>query len=96
MRGFDEIHAIAAERKGGSVALEARLARPLGPEQLRATPDECWRWGSIYYNAADPALVVEKRDGPGYTLNFANPLAWPILVLIVLITVVPIVVSRRL
>lgn len=42
MRSFDDIHAIAARRKGGAAALEERLARPLRPEQLRATADECW------------------------------------------------------
>ena len=29
-----------------------------------ATPDDCWRFGVIYYNPSDPALMVEKRDGP--------------------------------
>lgn len=42
MRSFDEIYAIAAGRKGGAPALEARLARPLTPEQIRVTPDERW------------------------------------------------------
>lgn len=42
MRPFDEIFAIAAARKGGAAALEARLTRPLPPEALRATPDDRW------------------------------------------------------
>jgi uncharacterized membrane protein len=40
------------------------------------TPDECWKWGLIYYNSADPAVWVEKRFGIGWTLNFGNPRAW--------------------
>ena len=33
------------------------------------TPDRCWKLGQIYYNPDDPAMVVEKRFGLGYTLN---------------------------
>jgi uncharacterized membrane protein len=40
------------------------------------TPDEHWKWGQIYYNPDDAATWVEKRAGVGYTLNFAQPLAW--------------------
>ncbi len=36
------------------------------------TPDACWKWGMIYYNPDDPALMVEKRFGIGWTLNFAH------------------------
>jgi 3-methyladenine DNA glycosylase Tag len=42
MRSFDEIYAIAADRKGGMAELEARLARPRAPEELRATQDDRW------------------------------------------------------
>ncbi len=40
------------------------------------TPNECWYVGMFYYNPQDPAIFVEKRVGIGYTMNFANPLAW--------------------
>jgi len=40
------------------------------------TPDACWKWGAIYYNPDDPALIVEKRFGIGWTLNFAHRGAW--------------------
>jgi uncharacterized membrane protein len=53
-----------------------------------ATPDECWSGGVIYYNPADPALMVEKREGIGYTLNFGNRLSWVILAFIVALPVV--------
>jgi uncharacterized membrane protein len=61
-----------------------------------ATPDECWRWGTFYYNPNDPALIVEKRDGPGFTLNFGNRLSWGLMLLILLIAVAPVVVAVRL
>lgn len=50
------------------------------------TPDECWKLGQIYYNPNDPALMVEKRFGVGYTLNFANRLSWLLVGLLILIT----------
>lgn len=40
------------------------------------TPDECWKAGMFYVNRGDPALLVEKRFGIGYTLNFGRPAAW--------------------
>lgn len=40
------------------------------------TPDECWKWGGVYYNPRDPALMVERRFGIGYTVNFGNRMSW--------------------
>ena len=45
-------------------------------EPVEATPDECWYGGFLYYNPKDPAILVEKRAGIGYTFNFANRWAW--------------------
>ncbi len=46
------------------------------------TPDDCWHFGFLYINRADPAVLVEKRFGFGYTFNFARPAAWAILALV--------------
>ena len=46
------------------------------------TPDACWIWGIFYYNPEDPALMVEKRFGIGWTLNFAHRGAWAFMILI--------------
>jgi len=46
------------------------------------TPDACWKWGMIYYNPGDPAFLVEKRMGYGWTFNFGNKWAWVFLLLI--------------
>jgi uncharacterized membrane protein len=54
------------------------------------TPDANWKWGVIYYNPQDAALFVEKRFGIGYTLNFGRPVAW---LLIVMIVVVPLAIA---
>jgi uncharacterized membrane protein len=46
------------------------------------TEDACWKWGQIYVNRNDPALLVEKRFGIGYTLNFGHWQAWALMALI--------------
>lgn len=47
------------------------------------TPDEGWKWGFIYYNPEDPALVVETRFGRfGSDLNFGNKWSWAVLAVI--------------
>jgi uncharacterized membrane protein len=40
------------------------------------TPDRCWKWGLIYDNPDDPAVIVEKRFGIGYTVNFGRAWSW--------------------
>jgi uncharacterized membrane protein len=64
----------------------ARLA-PVHSDRVVSdrTPDECWKWGMFYYNPDDPALIVEKRFGIGWTLNFAHRGAWIFMVLILLL-----------
>jgi uncharacterized membrane protein len=53
------------------------------------TPDECWKFGQIYYNPHDPALMVEKRFGVGYTINFGNRASWLVCGLLLLVIFVP-------
>jgi uncharacterized membrane protein len=36
------------------------------------TAENRWYAGSIYYNPDDPAVMVQKRSGFGYTFNFGN------------------------
>ncbi len=54
-----------------------------------ATPDACWKWGQLYYNPDDPALLVEKRMGIGWTLNFAHRGSWLILAAAVTLPLLP-------
>lgn len=55
-----------------------------GPEESGAaaggdgTPDGAWKAGMFYCSWEDPALWVPARFGLGYTLNFGNRWAWPI------------------
>jgi len=59
------------------------------------TPDAAWRWGGmVYFNREDPALLVERRLGIGYTLNFGHALSWPFIGLVSLVTLLPIYLFR--
>ena len=60
--------------QGGS-----RRAGPAAAAGGDRTPDACWKWGLIYVNQADPSILVEKRFGVGYTLNFGNRWTWVLL-----------------
>ena len=40
--------------------------------------DKHWKLGMFYYNPDDPAFIVEKRFGIGWTNNWARPISWVI------------------
>ena len=71
-----------------------RLSRSRKGSTGDGTPDACWRWGMFYYNPDDPSLLVEKRMGLGWTLNFANKWSWVLLGVTVLPTLVILVAVR--
>jgi uncharacterized membrane protein len=53
-----------------------------------------WR-GILYFNRKDPRLVVQKQFPPlGWTLNFANPLTYLMIISIVFIVVVVAVITN--
>jgi uncharacterized membrane protein len=49
------------------------------------TADERWIGGLIYFNPTDPALLVEKHMGIGWTLNLGNPWSWVPLIGVIVI-----------
>ncbi|MGP6206574.1 DUF5808 domain-containing protein [Cuniculiplasma sp. SKW3] len=49
--------------------------------------DNLWIFGVIYHNREDPAILVPKRFGFGYTLNFGNPLGLLLITAILIGTV---------
>lgn len=57
------------------------------------TPDQCWKAGMFYVNPSDPALLVEKRFGIGYTLNFGRAGAWLLAALILAMAAAPLIVA---
>lgn len=42
--------------------------------------DRYWKGGLVYFNPEDPSIFVEKRFGVGFTLNFAQPLGYVVLI----------------
>ena len=38
-----------------------------------------WRFVVIYFDKSDPRLLVPKRTGLGWTLNFAHRASWVVL-----------------
>lgn len=52
---------------------------------MDANEDSYWKGGLFYFNKNDPSIFVEKRFGVGWTINFANPLGY-------LIVLVPLIV----
>ena len=67
----------------GSVRPASSAVVPVGDR----TPDKCWKLGLFYINRDDPALIVEKRFGIGYTLNFGHTGAWVFLAVLVVVLV---------
>ncbi|MET3937898.1 putative membrane protein [Paenibacillus sp. PvP094] len=68
-----------------------------GSERSKEQPvndDKHWKLGFIYFNASDPSFTVEKRYGIGWTINFARPLSWVLLLLIIAIVVISRVLSQ--
>jgi uncharacterized membrane protein len=49
-------------------SLKGKNADQYSPED----DDNKWILGTIYYNPSDPAFLVEKRYGVGWTINFGN------------------------
>lgn len=55
----------------------SQLAGPQG----HAGNANSW-FGSVYHNPGDKSLIVERRDGLGLTVNFANPLAYVLVIVV--------------
>ena len=70
----------------------ASMVLPLLVKTGVRPPDDKWK-GVFYSNPDDPAVLVPKRYGIGYTLNFGNPWSWVVLALILLLAAAPIALS---
>lgn len=51
-------------------------------EMINRDDDRYWKLGQFYFNKKDPAIFVEKRFGIGWTSNWAHPLSWIYLIVI--------------
>lgn len=71
MRTFDEIHAIAAARKGGGVALESLMPAVRCAGELAAIPDDRWlsMFSKCVFQAGFSWSVVDRK-WPGFEEAF--------------------------
>jgi uncharacterized membrane protein len=72
-----------------------RFVRVKKPKGLILDDDAKWVLGMFYYSPSDPSTFVEKRTGIGYTLNFAKPAGWIILIGIIVFVIVTIFASAH-
>ncbi len=71
--------------QGGSRVAVAEQDPPTG--LVARDDDRYWRAGALYINRDDPALLVPKRVGFGYTINLGHPVSWVLLAAIVALLV---------
>lgn len=45
--------------------------------------DRYWKLGMFYYNKNDPSIFLEKRFGIGWTNNWAHPLSWIFIIVVI-------------
>ncbi|MUK88334.1 DUF1648 domain-containing protein [Ornithinibacillus sp. L9] len=63
-------------------------------KRINRDDDKYWKLGVFYFNKNDPSLFLEKRFGVGWTNNWANPLSWIIIIVIILLAAgIPFILS---
>ncbi len=65
--------------QGGS---RLKLSSGKNGEMINRDDDRYWKLGQFYFNKQDPAIFIEKRFGIGWTNNWAHPLSWVFLIVI--------------
>ena len=80
------IEALAAQRERlleSTVQTEQLLRRMTASNELGFDDDERWRLGLFYVNREDPSVVVPRRFGIGWAMNWGNPKSWGLAALLV-------------
>ncbi len=72
----------------GYVAFRAIRMEQIIIASQNTTDGRHWKAGLFYFNPSDSALMVPKREGFGYTLNFGQPVCWLILASILLLPLI--------
>lgn len=62
--------------------------------QIERDDDRYWKLGQFYFNKNDPSIFVEKRFGIGWTNNWAHPLSWIFIIVIIALAIgLPIIIN---
>ncbi len=59
------------------------LRRMTASDALDFDDDERWHLGLFYVNREDPSVVVPRRFGVGWAMNWGNPKSWGLTALLV-------------
>ena len=59
------------------------LRRMTASSALDYDDDERWHLGIFYVNREDPSVVVPRRFGIGWAMNWGNPKAWGLAALLI-------------
>lgn len=71
------IYIVKVGQSGSRLKIEEES--PNLEDKIAVDDDKYWKGGIIYINRDDPSILVEKRFGVGWTLNFGRPLSWLVL-----------------
>ena len=63
------------------------FSRMAASERLLADDDEHWKLGVFYFNPDDASLFLPERFGIGWTMNWARPAVWAIMLAGLVLTV---------
>lgn len=63
-------------------------------DELYRDDDDKWILGGLYCNKNDPAWMVEKRRGIGWTINVANPKSWIFIIVLVVFIVISAIFNK--
>ncbi|TSB47448.1 DUF1648 domain-containing protein [Alkalicoccobacillus porphyridii] len=78
--GIILIAALVLSFSTGQSGSRIRTAESEHTDSVDRDDDRYWKLGQIYFNPSDPALFLEKRFGVGWTVNFARPTAWILII----------------
>jgi uncharacterized membrane protein len=72
----------------GQGGANLKSTKPTTASYANKDDDDFYKLGVFYYNPNDPSIIVEKRFGIGWSLNFGNKTAMIFLVLILIVILV--------
>src|SRR5690625_785830 len=65
--------------QGGS---RIKLSDKFDNHKIDRDDDHFWKLGQFYVNKNDPSIFVEKRFGVGWTNNWAHPVSWIFIIIV--------------
>lgn len=81
--GFIFITTIVLSFKTGQGGSRIKTDDRLNETVIDKDEDQYWKLGQFYFNKKDPAIFIEKRFGVGWTNNWAHPISWIFLIVII-------------